>query len=499
MALARFFDRVYAAAGRQLSVERASLEAHLGDQRIAVRCGAACEVGTNEHWIAEMLVSLLARMYPRLAFQSGGAIDADLSSIARAINPAIEIDSSDSPTLTIVIGEIESSPANTLFPSANGWVARLSQRAGARSSGPANPYAAGVAACITAAEVFRKVFHEHVPPLAVRDEVSVSLLDFHESTGGDLPLPATALGEVGFAGLGAVANGALWALGRHDGVTGQLSLIDPEAVDISNLQRYVLTKDSDVGRMKTEMCEDALRGSDLRVSGHKQSLEAFAGAIGAPFALPTIAVSVDNAEGRRTAQALLPRLAVNGWTSDGGLGASWHEFGQDAACLSCLYHPTGVGKSQSQLVSEALGLPEVRTRELLVRGEPALERELDQIAQHLELAPEVIVGWRGKHLSELYTNVICGSVGLDLKGVGRLEAVPLAHQSALAGLLMAVELVKRLDPTLRPLSQRAGYLVWDDVRRPPPRSWAQARSRVPGCICGDEIYRGVYQKKWPDS
>jgi len=38
----------------------------------------------------------------------------------------------------------------------------------------------------------------------------------------------------------------------------------------------------------------------------------------------TICISVDNASTRRAAQALLPKLIINGWTGDQSLGASWH-------------------------------------------------------------------------------------------------------------------------------------------------------------------------------
>ncbi|MCL4319141.1 MAG: hypothetical protein M1596_04520, partial [Firmicutes bacterium] len=81
-------------------------------------------------------------------------------------------------------------------------------------------------------------------------------------------------------------------------------------------------------------------------------------------------------------------------------------------------------------------------------------------------------------------------------GVGKIETVPLAHQSALAGILMAAELIKRTQPELAALSQPETLVSWDDVLREPPTIWGKPRAREKGCICGDSDYQKVYAQKW---
>jgi hypothetical protein len=91
---------------------------------------------------------------------------------------------------------------------------------------------------------------------------------------------------------------------------------------------------------------------------------------------------------------------------------------------------------------------------------------------------------------------MCGQVALDLSGVGRLEAVPLAHQSALAGILMATELIRRTDPALTARSSSKPMIVWDDVLHVAPKSWTQVRQPRAHCICSDDAYRRRYRRKW---
>ena len=104
--------------------------------------------------------------------------------------------------------------------------------------------------------------------------------------------------------------------------------------------------------------------------------------------------------------------------------------------------------------------------------------------------------WRNKTLGELYTDVVCGAVPLDVAGLGKLEAVPLAHQSVLAGILMASELVKRTDPELTRYSHPEVLISWDDILIALPTLWRKPRLRENGCICNDPDYQETYVKRW---
>jgi hypothetical protein len=410
----------------------------------------------------------------------------DLSSLANSINPEIEWAQSASPKYTIGIGTTK--PGVSLFPSASGWVSRLNHSSNA-GSGPENPYSSGAAACLASAELFRRVFLR----TGVEGDVSVSLLNFDEKTGADLELSQASLGEVLFVAVGAVGNGAIWALSRDSNRPSHLTLIDAEALALSNLQRYVLGRLKDVGRLKIDIAKDAFEHCHAQVETFAETLEQYADRTGG-IKTPTICISVDNVLSRRAAQALLPRTVVNGWTGEQSLGASWHVF-SEAACLACLYHPHGVGSSQTDQAARALGLTPMRAAELWVTRVPLSEDDIAHAAEKLGVSPPVLAPWKGKQLGDLYTDVVCGAVPIELPVAHRMETVPLSHQSVLAGVLMAAELVKRTTE-LRELSQKEVLVSWENVLREPPNIWAIPRARENDCICSDADFQEEYMNKW---
>jgi hypothetical protein len=270
--------------------------------------------------------------------------------------------------------------------------------------------------------------------------------------------------------------------------------VDAEALELSNLQRYVLGTTADVGRPKVEIAGSLLFAGQLSINSHRMTLEEFVESRGAAW--KSVCVSVDNVESRRSAQALLPLLVVNGWTGDRSLGASWHVFDKQVACLACLYHPHKVGASATEQAARALGLTNDRAALLWVTRAPLTDEDLGSAAASLGVDICVLDPWRGRPLGDLYTDVVCGAVPLDVAGVGRLETVPLAHQSVLAGVMMAAELVKRSGPQPLDGSQDAPLVTYEDILAAPPSLWTRLRPREHGCICTDPDYQHRYAEKW---
>jgi hypothetical protein len=171
-------------------------------------------------------------------------------------------------------------------------------------------------------------------------------------------------------------------------------------------------------------------------------------------------------------------------------------FERDAACLACLYQPKGPGKSATEQAADALGLTPERAALLWVSNADLTDDDITNAAARLGVEKSSLSPWRGKRLGEFYTDVVCGAVAMDVGSLGRLEMVPLAHQSALAGVLMMAEVIKRAQPDLTALSQSDVLVSYDDILRPPPTIWTKPRAREPRCICGDQIYQNVFHSKW---
>jgi hypothetical protein len=487
MSLAPFFDRVWGALGGHLNVSRDSLTTALGAITVGVNCGPGKT--DNDLWIAELTTNLLARLYPRISFTGTAQYLNDLRNLAKAINPSVDLTDAPAPTeYTVHVGSTEM--PGSLHPSASGWVAHLAHDT-VPPRGKANAYSAGVAACLACAELFRRVFlHASSEP-----DVSLSLIDFGSSSGKDFILRPMSIPDSLYVGIGAVGNAGLWALSRHRGLRGHLSFVDPETVELSNLQRYVLAHYEHVGLDKVLLAQKALAASRLAVNLFKMSLESLAER--SDICLPaTTIISVDNVDARRAAQALLPKLLINGWTGEEALGASWHQFNNGAACLACLYHPHGKGVSATDQAAKIFGLSNDRAAQLWVTRQPLSDSDLRSAANSLAIPEQQLRPWRGKPLGDLYTDVACGAVPLDVTGVGKLESVPLAHQSTLAGILMASEFILRTSTQLKSLAHREPLVSWDNILKVPPSLWLKPRAQESGCICTDPDYQAVYRKKW---
>ncbi len=508
MAFSRFFDRSYIAAGQSLSICRKDLEMILGERIIALRAGSLCRSDINARWIAEMTINILSRLYPILAI-SGDKNTCDfLSTIALAVNPAIELREQTHGNLILEIGVETSRNQKSIRPSASGWVAKLAFGHGSDTIGPPNPYSAAVAASFASAEIFRKMFWNYLPKpyRYASSDFSFSLLDHGKETGSSLGLSNHDFGKVVFAGVGAIANPAIWAIARHSGLEGEIWMVDPERIDLGNLERYVLSIDKDADEendpadypTKIALGIRELAQSSIKIHFEEKQLEDFADQMGEDFPFDTVCISVDDIEPRRVAQSLLPKLIVNGGTGEGNAGTSWHSFDGLSPCLCCVYHPGDRPKSHIQQVSDSLGIDCETVGKLWVDNIAFSAQDFERIIEHLELTDEQKAQWRDRPIRDFYSGFICGAVKMDLTAAKKAVSVPLAHQSVLAGALMAAELIKRTSAELSEVSQSASIFQCQDVRAPFCEKWINPgiETPVPDCICQDSDYRKVFEEKW---
>jgi hypothetical protein len=327
--------------------------------------------------------------------------------------------------------------------------------------------------------------------------LTLSVLDRAAAPSTSQPAPGMVdLGEVVLVGAGAIGNAALWALGRT-GATGRIHVVDPERVDLSNLQRYVLASRADEGAVKADLGARHLP-EGLRPEPHPDTWAAFVA--GAGYNWPRVLVALDSAAHRRAVQATLPRWIANAWTQPGDLGLSIHPALQTGACLACLYQPSGTVPSEDELIAQAFGIPArlMQIRELLYSGGGTPRDLLDSAATALDLPLDSLLPFEGKPLRTLYTEGVCGGAVIPLNRVNRSAQemhVPLAHQSALAGILLAGAVVGAAagrDPETTAVTRL-------DVMRPLAEYLTQPAQKDSSgrCICEDGDYIVAYDAKYP--
>jgi hypothetical protein len=189
---------------------------------------------------------------------------------------------------------------------------------------------------------------------------------------------------------------------------------------------------------------------------------------------------------------------MNAWTQTGDLGVSRHDF-PSGPCLACLYLPNGKVRSLSENVADALHLPELEIREKLHIGFRVDRAFLLRVSEAAGVPIDLLLDFEREPLSAFYSKAVCGTAHFGAsKGSDRgAVAVPMAFQSALAGVLLAAEIVADcshlralpMQPVtkinlLKPLGC---YLMEPAVKHQSGR-----------CLCQDEYYTSAYREKYAD-
>jgi hypothetical protein len=122
---------------------------------------------------------------------------------------------------------------------------------------------------------------------------------------------------------------------------------------------------------------------------------------------------------------------------------------------------------------------------------------LDDVAERAGIDPGELSDYRDLSIEFLYRGGVCGE--LLHRGAGRDQdeaiSVPLAHQSALAGALLALQLYLARSPehaAHRPTFTQARYDVLSDN----PQVLPSPVARRAECFCHDPDYRDVHAARW---
>jgi hypothetical protein len=520
MALAPFLDKITQSASSLLAgFDPTGFTARLGAQRVALALDASAASSAEGRAAAELALDLLARLYPTVdvvPLGPGDELDVFvrlLFEAARRINPLMEGGTSfvAGTAAALVVGTTRApwNAAETLsvYIGSDGWLAKMSTDQPVGSGATVNPFGAGAAACLGAANLFRAIFGAQLRRGELDRHVTISLIDY--ALGAVNPpnpsLPDVVdLGDTFLLGVGAIGHGAVWAWRRTPGLRGTLHLVDDESYDDTNPQRYVDAYAVGLPPMKVDHAAALLRSGPaerLNAVPHPLAWDEYL-AERRDWRLERVALALDSAEDRIFAQVSLPRRILNSWTQADNLGVSRHDF-LTTACVACLYLPTCERPNLDDLVADALKF-EGEQGLRLVREYLDTERPLDRamvakIAQQVGVAEDVLLPFEGAPLIALYQRAACGGTilrfGGELGAAVRQVEVPMAFQSALAGIMLAAEVVidaggLRLDQLpvrteinlLRPLS---GTLCTPESKHPGKR-----------CICQDADFISAYRAKY---
>lgn len=243
------------------------------------------------------------------------------------------------PDLTLLLGDttIVGSMGPALNLSGDAWFGRIGSE-GNRWKRVDSPFGALAASGLAAGEAFkvsmRKLGHLAASARTFDEVFSPTTEALVRIAPTGTPLPSNRLGNVDFVSGGAITQNALFALARIPHVKGRARIIEPQDLELSNLNRYPLLRRSGVGRSKISDLTD-LDLDSLVLEGEKayyQEMEHHANS----DSHGTVLVGVDDISVRWAVQRSRPRWLGVGATSHYSAMASFHHYG--LPCAGCV-HP----------------------------------------------------------------------------------------------------------------------------------------------------------------
>lgn len=515
MALADFFSRTADAITPVAQIERDALARLLDDVRVTLVAGEHVTSDEAMRSGFAFAANLLARLYPRVSIVAPQPLSGIVREQMRAINPRIsDGGNGEARQLCLMYGGRTPPAQADVVVDAWGW--NVSVNVESSEADLVAPPAALAAAALGVGEIFRGVFGGSLTGgTANAGSAGILNLITEEAAAADIPVPSIFdVGSVHLAGAGAIGQAVIATWAECD-VHGWLTVTDPEDVTLSNLQRYVLSAESDVGAAKTAVVERALAGSRMRVKTTRSRWGE--DEVTGPHR-ETVAVALDSAQDRILVAAGLHRRVYNAWTQPSDIGWSRHENYGAEPCLACLYYPMREQPSDHELISRALSQPELRILAYLTSKQP-IGAPLTVIptiagvpippeaARWLEIPllvdlvsgglinPDDAPRWQAKPVGAVYRDGICAGGIVPAGPVADDVVVPLAHQSALAGIMLAVQVLTGADPELRarrPTTPEGRF----DVLRGLPQHIARPRTVTPGCFCQDADYQSAHAARW---
>ena len=337
----------------------------------------------------------------------------------------------------------------------DGWITYVSQdKLSMGFTEKTNPIGAYVAACIGGMEVFKRVFLKKANLLLaekaqsdvrwrlkfIKGEISFSAYDYkiNEDRTKNPPIPLKVdLGDLYIAGVGAGGGAMAYALASLHDFRGRLTLIDPDEVKPSNMNRYIYALQADFAGnwSKVEVVRELFKRFDeLCVQSYPYSYQKLKESqkIGD---MDVLVSTVDTKKTRCDMQWDMPRVILDA-------AVLWTEFyvrridlGQ-SPCLICTHKAKEVKRSLEEIVSAVTGLPKREIARLRSTNSKLTQDHINRMKKFSEKY-EFTLPSVGERFSD-WLAMHCGELILP----ETQERFPLPFATILPGFLLAGEMMK---------------------------------------------------------
>lgn len=457
----------------------------------------------------DLAISLLSRLYPKIKISDltneNQEIVEKLTEKASAINSSIEI-TQETPTISLVIGSTKLDNDNLrkiIYVGSDRWIAKLSTENPVGSGNSNLPFAAGASVCIGVSNVFRFIFNKLIDDCEFDNDVKLSLINLTQTDEFEKnDIDQIDIDKIILVGFGAIGNGFVWALSNTPNIKGRFTIIDHEKIELSNLQRYCLAEEKHIGMSKVNIAENLFRDTEIELNTFESKWAEYLNLNG-NWKNELVCVGVDSAKDRIAIQSSLPKTILNAYTENNLIGITRHSNFVESACLSCGFIPEQKVKDYSLIVADNLKIPsqERLIREYLYNNIPVDRKIIELVAKANSVEIKELLQYEGQNINIFYSTVVCGGYLLS-KSNSNGEAIdieaPLAFQSALAGILLASELIiSKLELRSTEFKNHTQlYPLFPIKRDINPNNHTMERDKTSRCICDDEDFKKAYVNKW---
>lgn len=515
MALASYFSKDLLAINRLVNTNHNLLEDKLNKWNVAIVFDKEAANSSEGKLGLDLLVRLTARFYPFLSIidLSGNHnnLKQELEDLSKAVNSRIEFISKDTYDLIFVAGRITAPLPDSnkvCYWGSDSWIAKYSPNNQQQLGNSENPFGVGVSVCVAVSNAFRFLFSNALSGYEPDQSLKMSVLKLVEGSTSNFPLAPVNLEDVTLAGVGAIGNGVVWALSNYVDLSGNLTLVDSEAVSLSNLQRYVLFSEKDQEKNKTDLAKSFFNQPKLNVEAITGTWADYTTKRN-DWNIKCVGVGIDNELDRIGIQSSLPEKIFNAFTEAESIGITRHS-NPASGCLACSYIPLQKSKNRINEIADNCNIPDkfgwvkdyYNLKMTVDEAHPQLPNTslLNEIAQANQIDINEMTQYHGMLVEEFYSDFVCGGAIIKMgSSVNKAEQVdaPLAFQSALAGILLAAEIIKEHMPKKLKIESRTDVYHLSPIKKGlNPYHRIVPKDSTGRCICSDELFLNRYKEKW---
>ncbi len=259
----------------------------------------------------------------------------------------------DAPQAALIVGSANVQARGCVHVGSDGWEVVLSPDSPLAIWSLVNPIGAYAAACMAVGEVWKRLLTRQValfpgrPIIPIDRLLRFSCFTYRTDSPGDenppLP-PAIDVGQLTVVGLGAGGGASAFALASLPELRGNLTMIEPDEVNLPNLNRYVFTADADahLQRPKMDVVESLFRHHPgLTVTKCAEPFSKVAGRLPVT-AWRYVVAAVHSREARRQIQYETPEVLWDAGATEDGDFRIWRIGLGRTECMFCK-HPMGQG------------------------------------------------------------------------------------------------------------------------------------------------------------